>query len=105
LSLKGKNSCRRSGRLAWLLATCSEQKVRDGKRAIAMATKACELNPFGANGFHLDILAAAYAEAGLFDEAERHQTRALEDTYYQGPAGDEMRQRLELYKQKKPFRQ
>ena len=57
-------------------------------------------------GWHLDILAAAYAEEGKFDEAVRYENEALEDPAYQkAPAGDEFRQRLELYKQQKPFRQ
>jgi tetratricopeptide (TPR) repeat protein len=29
--------------LAWLLATCPEEKVRDGKHSIQLATKACEI--------------------------------------------------------------
>jgi tetratricopeptide (TPR) repeat protein len=30
--------------LAWLLATCPKDGVRDGKKAIEYATKACELS-------------------------------------------------------------
>jgi hypothetical protein len=53
----------------------------------------------------LDTLAAACAEAGQFDEAVRYQTMALDDRTSRGPTGDEFRQRLELYKQKRPFRE
>jgi tetratricopeptide (TPR) repeat protein len=91
------------GTLAWLLSTCSEEKFRDARRAIELATKACELNELQ-SGWALDILAAAYAEAGQFDEAVRYQTKALEDRG-QRANWDEFRKRLELYKQKKPFRQ
>jgi tetratricopeptide (TPR) repeat protein len=90
------------GGLGWILATCPEQVLRDGKRAIRLATKACELTHWRI-GDHLNSLAAAYAETGQFGEAERYQSKALDDPAYQGPAGDEYRQRLNLYKQKKSF--
>ncbi len=90
-------------RMAWLFATCPEDKVRDGKRAIQLAVKACELTNWK-NGSELNTLAAAYAEAGQFDEAVRYQTQAIEEP--RGPAAsDGYRERLELYKQKKPFRE
>lgn len=90
--------------LAWLLATCPEHKFRNGKHAVQLATVACELTDWK-SGLELDTLAAAYAEAGEFHEAERYQTMALADADYQGPSGDEFRQRLELYKRKKPHRE
>ena len=90
--------------VAWLLATCPEEKVRDGKRAIQMATKACELTGWK-SGLELDALAAAYAETGQFDEAKRYEIKALDTPSCQGPVGDGFRRRLELYKQKKPFRE
>jgi serine/threonine-protein kinase len=52
----------------------------------------------------LDVLAAAYAEAGQFDEAVRYQTRALDDPELKGDLRTAAGQRLELYRQKKPFR-
>jgi len=91
-------------RLAWLLATCPDESVRDGKRAIQMATRACDMTGW-VSGWELATLAAAYAEVGQFDEALRYQTKALEDPDCRGVDGDEFRQRLELYKQKKSFRQ
>jgi hypothetical protein len=90
--------------LAWRLATCPAEKFRDGKRAIQMATKACELAEWDSS-WKLHTLAAAYAEAGQFDEAVRYARRALEDPAYRSRADDEFRQRLELYKQKKPYRE
>lgn len=90
--------------LAWFLATCPEEKYRDGKRAIQLATIACELTEWK-RGLELDTLAAAFAEVGQFDEAERFETKALEDPGYRGPDGDEFRQRLELYAQTRQFRQ
>src|SRR5262249_853252 len=64
------------GGLALLLATCPESTVRDGKRAIRMVAEACRLSstsPTISAPWVLAILAAAYAEAGQFDEAVRYQ--------------------------------
>ena len=54
--------------LAWLLATCPDAKVRDGARAVELAEHACQLTQFKATVF-LGTLAAAYAEAGRFNDA------------------------------------
>jgi tetratricopeptide (TPR) repeat protein len=90
--------------LAWLLATCADRNYRDGELAVKFGTKLCELGNWKV-GDHLDTLAAGYAELGNFDEAVRLQTKALEDPALKGPAGDQYRQRLELYKDKKPYHQ
>jgi tetratricopeptide (TPR) repeat protein len=89
--------------LARLLATCPDDKVRDGKRAVEYATTACERSGWKAP-FCLDTLAAAYAEAGQFEEAVRYQSRALDDPTLRGDVRTAAKQRLELYRQKKPFR-
>jgi tetratricopeptide (TPR) repeat protein len=89
--------------LARLLATCPDDKARDGKRAVEYATTACERTGWQ-DPLCLDTLAAAYAEAGRFDEAVRYQTRALDDPALKGDLRTVARQRLELYRQKKPFR-
>lgn len=87
--------------LAWLLATCPDESIRDGKRAIQLAMRACtQAGPDWPHGWN--VLAAAYAEAGQFDEAVRYQMKTLEDPY---TTDDDYRQRLALYQQKKPFRQ
>jgi serine/threonine-protein kinase len=89
--------------LARLLATCSDDKVRDGKRAVEYATKACELSGWK-DPLCVDTLAAAYAETGHFEEAVRYQTRALEDSTSKDDLRTAARQRLELYREKKRFR-
>ena len=53
---------------------------------------------------YLDTLAAAYAEAGKFDEAVKAQEKALEDKSYVRRYGEGGLKRLQLYKDKKPFR-
>jgi tetratricopeptide (TPR) repeat protein len=88
--------------LAWLLATCPKAELRDGKRAVELATRACKLSGWQ-DANDLENLATAYAECGRFEEAVEWQTKAvalgtgLENL-------DESRQRLELFKSGKPFR-
>jgi tetratricopeptide (TPR) repeat protein len=54
--------------LAWVLATSSDDKVRDGAHAVQFAQRACELTRYSDPGA-LGALAAAYAEVGRFSEA------------------------------------
>src|SRR6059058_1129143 len=62
--------------LAWLLATASDDSVRDGKRAVQLAERA---NTLAGNNDPtiLHTLAAAYAEAGRFDEALQTARQAM----------------------------
>src|SRR5260370_33179466 len=46
------------GSLAWLLATCPEERLRDGRQAVAYAIKACDLTSWDSSYF-LAILAIA----------------------------------------------
>jgi protein O-mannosyl-transferase len=54
--------------LAWLLATCPNAHLRDGVQAVKHAERACELTQYAVTPF-VGTLAAAYAEAGRFEEA------------------------------------
>ncbi|HEX3150899.1 MAG TPA: tetratricopeptide repeat protein [Gemmataceae bacterium] len=89
--------------LAWLLCTAPDQKVRDGKRALEYAKKACELTE-NKNGGYLDTLAAAYAEVGDFAKAVEWQEKALKTGDLPIKDMEAARQRLALYKDKKPYR-
>jgi tetratricopeptide (TPR) repeat protein len=54
--------------LAWILATASDDAVRDGIEAVQHAELACQLTSFKQTAM-VSTLAAAYAEAGRFPEA------------------------------------
>jgi Tetratricopeptide repeat len=89
--------------LAWLLCTAPDDKVRDGKRAVEAAKKVCELTE-NKNGGYLDTLAAAFAELGDFAKAVEWQEKALKAGDLPIKDMEAARQRLDLYKAKKPYR-
>jgi tetratricopeptide (TPR) repeat protein len=86
--------------LAWILATCSEDGLRDGTRAYRLAAQAMSLTN-GENASILDTLAAAYAECGDFRHAIEYQESALKLVPGEAP----MESRLELYRKKMPYRE
>jgi tetratricopeptide (TPR) repeat protein len=89
--------------LAWLLATCPKDDVRDGKRALALATRACELSQWQ-DADHLGALAAAHAECGNFAEAVKWQKKAIKVGFDNDEAREAGRKQLRLYEQGKPYR-
>jgi len=54
--------------LAWLLATCPDAHIRDGVQAVKYGERACELTHTNVTVL-VGTLAAAYAEAGRYDDA------------------------------------
>lgn len=89
--------------LARALATAPDAKLRDGKKALETAKKAVEMLKYR-DGHFLDTLAAAYAETGDFENAVLTQQQAIDDTEYMKEEGEAARQRLKLYRDKKPYR-
>jgi tetratricopeptide (TPR) repeat protein len=87
--------------LSWLLATCPEEKYRDGKRAVALAQKACELTHD--DPFNLDVLAVAHAESGNFSEAIKCENRALASAVFEKQSGANAHKRLKLFGENKPY--
>jgi tetratricopeptide (TPR) repeat protein len=83
---------------AWLHATAKDQRIRDGKKAIALARNACEVRE---TAEFLATLAAAYAEAGQFSNAVLTQEKALDRVSRADEATAE--RRLNLYQQKKTY--
>jgi tetratricopeptide (TPR) repeat protein len=90
--------------LAWLLATCPEEKVRDGKKAVELATKSCEMTKWQ-SAYFLAVLAAAQAENGNFEQAIVWQKRALESSRYERMEGEKARSRLKQFTEHKPYRE
>jgi tetratricopeptide (TPR) repeat protein len=87
---------------AWLWATCTDPRFRDGKKAVESATTACKLSEWK-QANPVNSLAAAYAESGDFVKAVEWQEKANRLC-----TDDESRrkgeERLKLYKEKKPYR-
>jgi cytochrome c-type biogenesis protein CcmH/NrfG len=92
--------------LAWLLATCPDDRIRDGAQAVEYASRACELTQ-NRQTMTLGTLAAAYAEAGRFDEAVATAQKACDLATQQGETGllQKNQALLELYRAHKPWRE
>ncbi len=92
--------------LSWLYSTCTDEDLRDGEQAVALAQRAVsaarELNPH-----YLDTLAAGFAEAGRFVEACQAMRRAIAvfKTFLPAPGLEPYRQRLALYEGDEPYRE
>jgi tetratricopeptide (TPR) repeat protein len=99
------DTIRTMNQLAWLLATSPSDEVRDGERAAALATSACELTKYQDAGL-IETLAAAHAECGDFEQAVRSAEQALALVTDQGDA--ELKQwitaALDSYKANQPTR-
>jgi serine/threonine protein kinase/tetratricopeptide (TPR) repeat protein len=67
---------------AWLLATCSEAKFRDAKRAVELAKRAVELKP--QEGNYWNTLGVAHYRAGSWKDA----VAGLEKSMELGKGGD-----------------
>jgi tetratricopeptide (TPR) repeat protein len=87
---------------AWLEATAPGGRARDGRRAVADATRACRLTEW-ARPEYLATLAAALAESGDFDGAVARQGDAL-DLLADPRARGEALACLDLYRAKTPYR-
>jgi tetratricopeptide (TPR) repeat protein len=63
--------------LAWVLSTCRDEKLRDGRRAVEFARQAVKVPEVEVPDF-INTLAAAYAAAGDFDSAVRLCRKSVE---------------------------
>ena len=91
--------------LAWLLATHPDDDVRDGERALRLASEAVQ-STGGTNATLLETLSAAQAEQQLFDAAIITAKRSLKVAQDAGDPSkaDQLQRRLELYDQRQPYR-
>ena len=88
--------------LAWFLATCPTASVRDGKRAVGLARKACELSGWK-QWRCVGTLAAACAEAGDFQGAVNYQQQALAMGGLSAQDAAAAKRRLDLYQRRQPY--
>ena len=101
--------------LAWVLSTSPKDELRDGKRAITLATQAAELTDFD-QAYILSTLASAYAETGDFDNAIKWIQKAIKVNKQKGEDGtvdkerteeqsESLQKEYEKYKAKEPWRE
>jgi hypothetical protein len=91
---------------AWRLATSPDQNVRDGTTAVLLAQLACKATHFHEASM-VGTLAAAYAEAGRFDDAisTAQKACALASESGQQELLKKNQELLELYRAHQPYRE
>ena len=90
--------------LAWLLATSPDDSIRDGKRAIELATKACEKTEWK-QAHIISTLAAGYAETGDFEKAREFSRKAVETGDPSAEVKEQLASELASYEKEKPWRE
>jgi hypothetical protein len=92
--------------LAWRLATSPDSKVRDGTQAVQLAERACEQTHYQKTIF-IGTLAAAYAEAGQFDNAMATAQKAIALAQENGEKDllQKNQELLALYQKHQPYRE
>ena len=100
------NSVAAMSSLAWLRATASDPRLRNGNEAVRLAERACQLTQ-NKEASQVGILAAAYAEAGRFSEATvaAEKAHALALAQEQKDVATRTEQLLKLYKSGQPYHQ
>ncbi|GAG50203.1 unnamed protein product, partial [marine sediment metagenome] len=88
--------------LAWILATSDDPQLRNANEALDWARKCAKATDHKQVGILL-TLAAACAEAGQFEEAQKWQAKAIQ--LAPAAAQKELQSVLELYKASKPYRE
>jgi tetratricopeptide (TPR) repeat protein len=93
-------------RLSWILGTHPDANIHNAIEARDLANKGIELTHGKEAAFH-DSLGAALAQLGKYEEALAAAEKALEFVPggEQGPLAQGIKVRIELYKQKAPYRE
>jgi tetratricopeptide (TPR) repeat protein len=96
--------CPALNNLAWIRAAHSQARFRDGPEAVRLAERACRLTGYQ-RPLLVGTLAAAYAEAGRFDEAAAsvEKARSLAQAAGWNEVAEKDQQLLELFKARQPF--
>jgi protein O-mannosyl-transferase len=92
--------------LAWIYATASgEVGTQHATEAVRLAERACQISGCKQSGL-LDTLAAAYANAGRFEEAAKtaEQAFSIAKAAGENDFAESIRARIALYKNGSPFR-
>jgi tetratricopeptide (TPR) repeat protein len=91
--------------LAWVFATCPEDSIRDGARAVELGERALRISGGKIPMIHR-VLAAAYAENGRFADAIETAQRGAELATTQGNPGlaAELESNIALYQSGRPLR-
>jgi tetratricopeptide (TPR) repeat protein len=90
--------------LAWIRATHPDAKIRDARQAVSLAERARAVAN-GKDPTAFDVLAAAYAAAGRFEEAVASARSALDLLPGRGAESSrsELEERSVLYQQRRPY--
>ncbi len=93
-------------RLAWVLATCPRDDLREAAEALRLATEVCRRTNNKVPQA-LDTQAAALANLGRYDEAVVMAQRARQAALVRNneQLADEIQRRLDLYQTAQPYRQ
>lgn len=99
------NNVEAQNNLAWVLATHSSSRIRNGKEAVRLAESG--VKKMGQHPSYMDTLAAAYAEVGRFPEAVATAQRAVQIASSQGyrQMARDIHSRLQYYQAAKPWRE
>lgn len=87
---------------AWVLATSTDDDIRDAKKALELAKQACELTEYKMPHI-LSTLASAYAESGDWENAVKWSTKAVDMS--DPEIKEQLQKELNSYKEKKPWRE
>jgi len=90
--------------LAWLLATSPDETIRDGARAIDLATKACEESEWE-EAHIISTLAAGYAEKGDFESARKYSRQSVEKSDPEAGVREQLESELASYERNEPWRE
>jgi tetratricopeptide (TPR) repeat protein len=87
---------------AWLLATCPDPRIRNGAKAVQLATQACNLSSW-TEWQYIDTIGVACAANNDFDKAIDYEQRVLYFTSLTDDDKKDVQSRIELFKKHQPY--